>query len=78
MKTPDLTYTTSGMFTRFIPETTQGETAWKEMEAQGGAQVLAIHAAAVIQQLRKAGYSVAKARKVKAGEINAILKELVA
>ena len=76
--TADLEHITSGLFTRFIPITKAGETAWREMEAQGGAQVLAVHAQAVIGQLRKAGYTTRKARPVSDRQIQAILEELEA
>lgn len=63
----DLSYTTSGLFTRFMPNTPAGEEAWRVMaEETGNAAVLSIHARNVIAQLRKAGYSVAKAKKAPA------------
>lgn len=63
MKTPDLTYLTTGMFTRFFPETEAGKAAWLTMATQEGvAAVLACHTENVLRQLRKAGYSVAKAK----------------
>lgn len=76
----DLTYITSGLFTRFYPNTRAGEAAWKEMAQQTGcAAVLSIHAKGVIGQLRAAGYSVGKqkqAKPVTAQEIEKILEEL--
>lgn len=78
----DLTYTADGMFTRFIPQTTAGENAWRELAAQndGVANVFNFHAQAVIAGLRAAGYKVAKAKraKVSIGEIDALLAELAA
>lgn len=75
-KTPDLEYTTSGLFTRFMPNTKAGETAWRDMHFQNnGAGILSIHAANVIAQLRKAGYSVAKAKKP-TQSVDDILNEL--
>lgn len=63
----DLEYTTNGLFTRFYPNTAAGEDAWREMaEETGNGAVLSIHAKNVIAQLRKAGYSVAKAKKAPA------------
>lgn len=63
--TPDLEYFTSGLFTRFVPNTPAGEDAWREMAKDGGcATVLSHHAKAVIAQLRATGYSVAKAKPV--------------
>lgn len=75
----DLSYTTDGLFTRFIPNTPQGEAVWREMAKDNGcAAVLNIHAAAVLKQLRAAGYSVrkAKAAPVSMNEINDLLNEL--
>lgn len=69
MKTSDLTYITSGLFTRFMPNTPAGEAAWNVMAKEtgrGNAAVLSIHAKNVICQLRNAGYSVTKAKKAPA------------
>ena len=77
----DLTYTTSGMFTAFIPETKAGEDTWRVMNAQvNGDRILTIHLPAVLRQLRAAGYKVAKAKrkKVSMGEVDALLAELAA
>jgi type IV secretory pathway VirB9-like protein len=78
----DLTYTTDKMFTRFIPQTTAGENAWRELAAQndGVATVFNFHAQAVIAGLRNAGYKVAKAAKQKISmvEIDSLLAELAA
>jgi hypothetical protein len=80
--THDLTYTTDGLYTRFFPHTKAGEDAWREMaKADGVAAVLNIHAKAVLQQLRAAGYTVAKAKKAKPvtiQEIDDILNQLEA
>ena len=66
MANPDLTFSNYGMFTRFYPETPDGRAAWDNIAigTEGTGAVLTIHAAAVIRQLRKAGYSVAKAAPV--------------
>ncbi len=75
----DLTYITTGLFTRFMPETKAGEAAWNEMAKDDGcAVVLSIHAKNVISQLRKAGYSVAKEKKAPAwtSEDDKLLAEL--
>lgn len=63
----DLTYRKTGLFVRFIPNTSAGETAWREMAKQNGgvATVFSIHADSVIKQLRDAGYSVGVAPKAK-------------
>ena len=62
---PDLTYRRSadGLFTTFLPNTPEGEKAWRTMNAtQGseGGKILAAHTEAVIQQIRDAGYTVAE------------------
>jgi len=77
----DLTYTTDDMFTRFYPETKAGEEAWRVIaeQTEGSGAVLTIHAKATIAQLRKAGYSVRKARPHKEwtyDELETILAEL--
>lgn len=75
----DLTYITTGLFTRFIPHTKAGEDAWREMASHNATSVLSIHKASVLAQLREAGYSVKKARKpakVTASEIDNLLAEL--
>lgn len=75
----DMEYIESGMFTRFIPNTPSGIEAWNVIAKDDGcAAVLSIHAKGVIAQLRKAGYSVAKAKKVQVNmnEIFAELEEL--
>lgn len=74
--TIDLEYRNDGLFTRFVPNTPAGEDAWRVMaEETGVAAVLNIHAAAVLAQLRRAGYSVAKAKK-STQSIDDILAEL--
>lgn len=63
----DLTYLDKGLFTTFIPHTPAGEAAWLVMaEETGNAAILSIHSKNVIAQLKKAGYSVAKAKKAPA------------
>jgi len=79
MKTRDLEYITTGLFTRFIPVTKAGEDAWRVMHEAKGDAVLSIHAENVIGQLRRAGYKVTKAKKpakVTAKEVDELLKEL--
>ena len=59
----DLSYTTVGMFTRFIPNTPAGEDAWRVMAADDGCgAVLTVHLVSVLRQIRKAGLTVGKAR----------------
>lgn len=74
--TSDLEYTNHGLFTRFYPNTEAGENAWREMAKESGvAAVLTMHAKPVINQLRKAGYTVSKASKPNQS-ISEILNEL--
>ena len=65
MKTPDLTYKDHGLFTAFYAETKEGEDAWRELASvtDGTGKVLTIQAKQFIASLRKAGYSVSKAKK---------------
>jgi hypothetical protein len=76
----DLEYINTGLFTRFMPNTPAGEDAWREMAKEDGvAAVLTIHAPSVIAQLKKAGYTVRKAKKAcapSAQEIDELLAEL--
>ena len=79
MKTFDLEYVTTGLFTRFIPHTKAGEDAWREMAAHDAVSIFTMHKAAVLAQLRAAGYSVRRAPKrapVTALEIDNLLAEL--
>lgn len=63
----DLEYINTSLFTRFMPNTPAGENAWRVMAKEdGNAAVLSIHAKSIIAQLRKAGYSVAKAKNAQA------------
>lgn len=72
----DLEYKDCGLFTHFFPVSDDGMTPWKEMATDDGvAAVLSIHAKNVIAQLRKAGYSVKKAKPLDMS-IDDILKEL--
>lgn len=72
----DLEYTHDVMFTRFYPNTEAGKGAWRSMAQQDGvAAVLTMHAKSVISQLKKAGYTVSKAKK-QTQTIDDILKEL--
>ena len=60
----DITYIDQGLFTAFIPQSKQGEDAFREICRVHGdhtGKVLTIHAKQTIQQLRKAGYKVGKA-----------------
>ncbi len=59
----DLSYITQGMWTRFLPESKAGEAAWSQMG--DGTVILTMHLKNVLAQLRRAGYSVQKAKPVK-------------
>lgn len=75
----DLTYLTQGMFTAFFPETKKGKEAWRTIATTPGCEggnILTIHLVNVIRQIKRAGLTVAKARKVGVDEIDAILNEL--
>ena len=79
MKTFDLEYITTGLFTRFIPHTLAGEDAWREMASHDATSIFTMHKGAVLAQLRAAGYSVRKAPKAKpvtAQEVDQLLAEL--
>lgn len=62
----DLTYIDKGMFTHFFADSEAGAQAWREMaehaSCAGNAAVLSIHLKSTLQQLRKAGYKVCKAK----------------
>lgn len=62
----DLTYKEMGLFTLFLPESPKGEIAWKTIAAHtdGTGKVFTVHAKSTIMQLRAAGYSVIKAKKI--------------
>lgn len=57
----DISYTQCGLFTRFYPESPEGESVWRELAKNDGvAAVLNTHAASVIAQIKRAGYTVKK------------------
>lgn len=74
----DLTYFNAGMFSGFVANTPAGEDAWRELagKSEGTAKFLTTHMAGIIRQLRAAGYTVAKAKPIKAGEIDQLLSAL--
>lgn len=77
MTTPDLEYRNDGMFVRFYANSKDDELAWKEMAKNDGvAAVLNFEAPRIIAQLRKAGYTVSKAKKDKQSADD-ILNELL-
>lgn len=75
----DLDYLTTGFFTTFFPNTPAGENAWKSLAEQtnGSGKILTMHLQSTLAQLRKAGYSVGKAKKPTMS-IDDILNELEA
>lgn len=79
---PDLTYScTDGIWTRFYPETPEGEAAYNVMaraDAGGVVAFLPLQVAGVLAQLRAAGLTVRKAKPVTAADLNAILADLEA
>jgi hypothetical protein len=77
----DLHYINQGLFTAFVPVSKEGEQAWNELSSvtEGTGKVLTVQAKEFIYQLRKAGYTVTKAPKVKplsADQLDSMLKEL--
>lgn len=79
---PDLSYRRSsdGLFTTFLPNTPEGEKAWRtinDTEGSEGGKIMAAHTEAVIQQIRDAGYTVAEATEplLSAEEVAAELEE---
>lgn len=78
----DITYINQGLFTAFLPQSNQGEDAFREIcRVQGDhtGKVLTIHVKQTIQQLRKAGYKVGKAPKQKpmtTDQLDSLLDEL--
>ena len=71
MKTPDISYFRTDLFTRFVPNTKAGETAYAEIARvnEGVAAVLVCHEATTLHQLRAAGYTVSKHRAAKFSDI---------
>jgi hypothetical protein len=81
MKT-DLTYYHAGIFTTFIPETPQGETAWRKLaeQSEGTGKFLRGQSTGIVAQLRAAGYVVKMKRPDRAtdAELNSLMAELMA
>lgn len=62
--TSDLNYIENGLFISFIPNTKDGEYIFRTMyEQNGSATIQYNHLGGVLRQIRKAGYSVTKAKK---------------
>ena len=76
----DLTYIDQGMFTVFVPTTQEAEQAWRELATvtENTGKVPTIQAKQFIYQLKKAGYTVGKAKPVKlsSADLDAMLNEL--
>tara|TARA_E500000318_G_scaffold110969_1_gene127897 strand:+ start:5552 stop:5791 length:240 start_codon:yes stop_codon:yes gene_type:complete len=77
----DLTYTTDGIFYTIMPETEDGENAWRKMaEMNGGnAKFFAHEFPSVKAQLKQAGYKIRKdtKKKMSIDEIMAELDEII-
>ena len=75
----DLTYTQDNMFTTFYAETKAGEDVWNQAAAQmnGVFKVLNFQLDTVLYDIRKAGYTVRKAKKQNV-DIDSLLIELEA
>lgn len=59
----DLVYTQNGFYTRFYPETKEGESAIREMlRVTGDTVIRNDHLKSVLKQLKKSGYKVRKAK----------------
>jgi hypothetical protein len=75
--TKDLIYTQNALFTTFYAQTKEGEVIEQEMiRICGLPKVLNMHAQATIKQIRKAGYTVAKAKEPTAQDWQNIFKEM--
>lgn len=74
----DIEYIEQGLFTSFVPVSADGEKLWLELINQnsGSGKILTIHAKSVIEQIKKAGYNVGKARKISEKEFQKFIKEL--
>lgn len=81
MSKPDLTYSRSGMFVAFLPETAAGAEAWCEIarHTDETCKVPYWQLASTLAQLRAAGFSVRRAPRSKPmtnAEVDALLAEL--
>lgn len=76
----DFTYsaTNGGMFIAILPANDRAVAAWNQLASMtdGTGKVLAHQFGEVRAALKRAGYTIAKAPKVKAGDLDAILAEL--
>jgi hypothetical protein len=81
MSKPDLTYSPSGMFVQFMPETPAGEEAWRELArlSDNTGKFLPGQVPGVLAQLRRAGFTVRKApphKPITPAELEAALADL--
>lgn len=76
----DFSYFDQGLFTMFIPNTKEAESAWNEMSdiTQGTGKVPTMQARQFICQLKKAGYTVSKGKKPSITMDDILLDELFA
>lgn len=61
----DLEYIDNGFTVSFMPVSSHGVKVWNELYEQGGSVIFSIHLKSVVSQLRRAGYIVRKAKRVK-------------
>lgn len=73
----DFSYFDDGLFTSFLPNTKEAESAWRELASvtEGTGKVLTIQKAQFIYQLKKAGFTVGKGQRPSM-DIDDILAEL--
>jgi hypothetical protein len=80
----DLTYTTDGLWTHFHFKNEDGVKVYKQLLEAGMESVWTIHAKQVISDIRRAGYTITKAKKPSAKSLkftaadDALLAELTA
>lgn len=76
----DIVYSKDGLFTSFYSASAAGDIAMSDLmdQNEGSEKVLTIHADAVIEHLRKAGYTVraTKVSKPTLAEIDVLFEEL--
>lgn len=78
-KTTDLEYSSSGLFTIFYPTSEAGKIPHNQMlehPETPGAKIYTIHLKNALYQLKKAGYTVKKAKKISKKESEKILTEI--
>lgn len=75
---PDITYLNSGFFTTFYPETKEGEKAYNHIiEVCGSPKILTRDLKITLHQLKKAGYTVKKSKKVSKKEADKIMNDIL-